>query len=241
VTRLITLVLLLAATGCKGSSTSPAPTPGDFSIAVTSPNANIFLGATEQMTAAASDGRTLTGTWGTDTPTVASVNGTGLVTAVSAGLANIFFIADGRQGTKSVRALPNFAGTFSGNYRVTNCTESGQVAAADVCKNAPAGTRVPFTFIFSQTGSVIAGRVLVIGTDTLPPFSATIGAGGDVTVSGSVVVTGGFIVNTTWTIVQRTAGVITGTITQVWTSPGVSGQATVSGTIDSISKTASAD
>jgi len=70
---------------------------------------------------------------------------------------------------------------------------------------------------------------------------SAIGAGGDVTVSGSVVVTGGFVVNTTWTIVQRTAGVITGTITQVWTSPGVSGQATVSGTIDSISKTASAD
>jgi uncharacterized protein YjdB len=58
---------------------------------VTWPNAIVLVGATEQMTATASDGRTLTGTWRSDDAAVAMVSSTGLVTATGAGQATIIF------------------------------------------------------------------------------------------------------------------------------------------------------
>jgi hypothetical protein len=231
-------VLLVAVCGCKASSTSPAVI--DFAIAVSSPNSDVFLGASEQMTATASDGRVLAGTWGTDNPSAVTVNATtGVAAAVSSGQANVFYVADGRQGAKLIRALPNLAGTFTGLYLVTGCSATGQMAASNVCNNAPQGTQVPFTFIFAQTGPVITGRVLVVGTDTVPAFAATISVGGDVSVNGMVIAPGGFTVDTTWQISQKTAGVITGTIAQVWTAPGfLTGQANVTGSISTINKTA---
>ncbi len=96
-------------------------------------------------------------------------------------------------------------------------------------------------FIFAQTGPVLTGRVIVLGTDAVPVFAATIGVGGDVSVSGTVTAPGGLVVNTTWQISQKTAGVITGTIAQVWTAPGaLAGQANIAGTINTINKTATA-
>jgi hypothetical protein len=231
------IALFVAASACKGSSTSPAAT--EWSISVTSPNSNVFLGASEQMTATASDGRVLNGTWGTDNAAAATVTASGLVTAVSSGQATISFAADGRQGMTIIRALPNLAGNFSGTYRITSCDATGQMAAANVCNTAPPGSQVPYTFAFSQTAAVLTGRVFILGIEAIPPFAATIGIGGDVNVTGTVTAPGGYAVNTSWQISQKTAGVTTGTIAQIWTAPGfLTGQANIAGSIDTITKTA---
>ena len=231
------IALLLVVSACNGSSSSPAA--NDFSIAVTSPNSNVFLGASEQMTATASDARVLAGTWGTDNAAAVTVTASGVATAVSSGQANIFFIADGRQGTKLIRALPNLAGSFTGNYLITSCTATGQMEAADVCSRAPQGSLVPYTFNLSQTGPVLTGRVLILGIDPIPLFATTIGVAGDVSVNGTVTAPGGFTVNTTWQISQKTPGVTTGTIAQVWTAPGfLTGQTNITGSINTINKTA---
>ena len=234
------IALVMAVSACSTPST--APDVIDYVIVVTSPNGHVFLGGSEQMTATASDGRVLAGTWGSDNPSAVTVNAaTGLAAAVSAGQANVFYAADGRQGAKLIRALPNFAGAFAGNYLVTNCAATGEMAAANVCNTVPVPPLVPYTFDFAQTGPVLTGRVLVLGIDAVQPFAATIGVGGDVTVTGTVTAPGGFTVNTTWQISQKTAGVITGTIAQVWTAPGVlTGQTNIAGTINTINKTASA-
>jgi hypothetical protein len=232
------VALLVAVSACKGSSTAPGT--DDFAIAVTSPSSDLFLGASQQMTATASNGRTLAGTWGTDNAAVATVTELGVVTAVSSGQANIFFIAEGRQGTTLIRALPNLAGNFTGNYRITSCAATGQMGAADVCSNAPPGSLVPYTFVLGQTGAVLTGRVIILGVEAIPAFAATIGVAGDVSVTGNVTAPGGFTVNTTWQIAQRAAGVTTGTIAQVWTAPGLTGQTNVAGSINTITKTATA-
>ena len=135
------IALVMAVSACSTPST--APDVIDYAIVVTSPNSNVFLGGSEQMTATASDGRALAGTWGSDNPSAVTVNAaTGLAAAVSAGQANVFCIADGRQGAKLIRALPNFAGTFAGKYLVTSCAATGEMAAANVCSTAPPGTLV---------------------------------------------------------------------------------------------------
>jgi len=64
-------------------------------VSITSPNSTIIVGQTEQMTATVtwSDGTTKAGvgTWGSDNPSVAAVNQSGLVTGISAADATIFF------------------------------------------------------------------------------------------------------------------------------------------------------
>ena len=100
---------------------------------------------------------------------------------------------------------------------------------------------VPYMFIFAQTGPVLTGRVLVLGTDAVPVFAATIGVGGDVSVSGTVTVPAVLCRQHHVADLTEDSGVITGTIAQVWTAPGaLAGQANIAGTINTINKTASA-
>ncbi len=106
----VSLLVVFAVCGGKKSPTSPTPNPSPTpsSVAVTSPNAAILVGQTEQMTAIVtlSDGTTRagTGTWGSDTPSVATVSQSGLATGLAAGEATIYFDAtgDGR-GSKRLR------------------------------------------------------------------------------------------------------------------------------------------
>ncbi len=109
----VSLLVVFAVCGGKKSPTSPTPNPSPTpsSVAVTSPNAAILVGQTEQMTAIVtlSDGTTRagTGTWGSDTPSVATVSQSGLATGLAAGEATIYFDAtgDGR-GSKRLRVDP---------------------------------------------------------------------------------------------------------------------------------------
>jgi len=228
----------MAVNACNTSTTTTTPPSSYFTITVTIANENVFLGTTVPITATASDGRLLVGTWQSDNPAVATVSSTGLVTAVSSGLATIFLVAEGRQGGKTIRSLPNFAGTFTGSYRVDGCTQTGAVAAQNVCANAQPGTLIPFQFVLSQTGPVLSGNVFILGISAVPGSSAEISANGDVTFSGNGIAPGGFTVFTTWRLSQRTiAGGISGTIAQRWTAPGLAdGEANVTASISSISK-----
>jgi uncharacterized protein YjdB len=99
------LLLLILASACGRNSTT-SPTPTSVTITLTSPNTIVLVGATEQMTATSSDGRTLTGTWSTDDTAVATVSNTGLVTATGAGQATIIFTSSsGRVGAKLLHVL----------------------------------------------------------------------------------------------------------------------------------------
>lgn len=88
------LVLFCLMFSCKGPTTPEKPSPTATSVTVSSPNSTIVIGQTEQMTATVrmSDGttKTATGTWGSDTPSVAAVDQSGLVTAIAAGNATIY-------------------------------------------------------------------------------------------------------------------------------------------------------
>lgn len=54
---------------------------------------------------------------------------TGQVTAVGTGAATIFVDATpGIRGTKLIRTLPNFGGSWEGMYRETDCQSSGEFA-----------------------------------------------------------------------------------------------------------------
>lgn len=80
--------------GMNGSKTLTVQKPTQTAVSVTSTKSTIYVGQTVQMTATAtmSDGITkaATGTWDSDNTAVATVNQSGLVTAVSSGAASIY-------------------------------------------------------------------------------------------------------------------------------------------------------
>src|SRR5213082_1098510 len=93
-------------TGNAAVTVAGCPTPV-ASVTVTPTAPTVQVGQTVQLTAAPKDsnGNPLSGrviTWSTDNPSVATVDGNGVVTAVAAGAATITATSEGQSGTASV-------------------------------------------------------------------------------------------------------------------------------------------
>lgn len=118
------LALLGLVFSCKSPSSPETPKVTVASVSVTSPNSAITEGQTEQMTATItmSDGSTkaATGTWGSDNPAVATVDQSGLVTAVAAGTVTIYIDVS----ASSLRSVNSTSGAAS-----VSATSSGSKSA----------------------------------------------------------------------------------------------------------------
>lgn len=102
--------VILSTVSCDGTSASPpalAP-PVAVSVVVVSPSTtSVVEGQTAQATATLKDvaGNILVGrglSWGSSDPTIASVNGDGLIQAVSAGITTVSAFSEGRSGNALV-------------------------------------------------------------------------------------------------------------------------------------------
>ena len=85
----------------------PAPVAPVASVTVSPASGSLTVGATQQLSATLKDalGNTLTGrtiTWASSTPAVATVNGSGLVTALAAGSATITVTSEGKIGSATI-------------------------------------------------------------------------------------------------------------------------------------------
>jgi hypothetical protein len=108
---LLSLPLVIANTGCSGSS-STAPPPADVtSISVLPASANIVVGTTQQYTATAtySNGSTAnvssTATWAATTPAAATINSSGLATGATADSTMVTASLSGISGNASLRVI----------------------------------------------------------------------------------------------------------------------------------------
>ena len=158
------LLALAVAMACGGSSSPPtAPAPSLTNITV-SGNDLLLIGQSETFSALGNAGAPVTTAWwGTDAPTVVTVEGyTGRVTAVGTGTATIFAELGGIRGTKTVRTLPDFTGYWSGWYEQTGCEASGDWAVLRVCPDSE------YDFTMSQMKMRLTqDRDTVSGTFTL--------------------------------------------------------------------------
>ena len=89
--------------GQSASATITVSPPPVATVTVTPPTVNMPVGATTQLAATTTDagGATVTGRtieWMSNAPGVATVSGTGLVTAVARGTATIYAISEGKMG-----------------------------------------------------------------------------------------------------------------------------------------------
>jgi trimeric autotransporter adhesin len=103
-------LLLLAACSSPGSDTVPPPA-AVASVSVSGSTSPMTVGATAQLAATPRDasGTALTGrtvTWSTDAAAVATVSGTGLVTAIAPGPATITATSEGIAGSAAITVIP---------------------------------------------------------------------------------------------------------------------------------------
>jgi hypothetical protein len=237
---IFSLVGLLACGGSNSTPTTPTtPTPATQSISVTVA-APVLQGLTAQASAVAtlSNGTTQAITTGfrSDVPAVATVTDSGLVTGVSTGGANIYVISGGQQGTKNIRVVPNYAGSWSGSYYVTGCSQSGAYATFNYCSSDFSTNSVfPYNMSLTQSLDTVTGT-FYLGTLQFGQSSGTMDGGGGVALSANYY-SGVSTIYCVWNLSSSTPGRLAGTVRQTWSASTVPGQMVVTGTIRDSMKT----
>ena len=136
-TRCVTGLAMLLPACSKNSTAPPPPPPAVASVAVTPTAANLMVGDTARLVATVKDasGNVLTArvvTWASSNPTVATVSGTGLVTAVQANAHQVMITAtsetvSGSAGITVTAPEPtvSFATVEAGAYHTCGRTTAG--------------------------------------------------------------------------------------------------------------------
>jgi hypothetical protein len=233
---------------CSGSSPTAPPAPTATSITINSGAGHLFLGNSETFTATVtlSNGTTqaLTGgAWSSDaTPVATVVAGTGAVTAVSSGEVTIIVDAQGVRGTKRMRVLPSYQGIWFGTYTVNTCTQTGDFATADLCGDTfVLGTSL-FAAInfFTQNGAALTAQT-VLGSLYSDNLTATVSANGSLSFQVAATVPGTTVrITQAWAVDITQPGRLTGTLTQTWTDPTLTGQTVVATTLSNFTPTGQA-
>jgi len=154
----------------KSAATAMTVTIPIAAMSVAPANATIYVGATQQLTGTPVDdngnplsGRTIT--WSTDAPGIASVNGSGLVTALAVGSANITALSEGKSASSVITVNPVPVAT------VLVSPASATVFSGST-QQLSASTR-------DANGNVLSGRTVIWSTDA--PDVATVDGSGLIT------------------------------------------------------------
>jgi hypothetical protein len=165
---IILLVLSPAACGGGGGSSSPTtPTPvtpaaTTASVAIAASTDMIAIQGTTIFIANAtmSDGSSKPGvsaTWTSDAASVATVDSSGKVTGVGSGQATITAAYDTVRATRTIRVVPDYQGSWTGDYTVLSCSDSGTFRSEDWCKAALADGIIHVTMALTQTRDAVTG------------------------------------------------------------------------------------
>lgn len=175
----LAILVALAACGGDGGSTQPTETLGGLTI--TPGTTAIKIGASETYTATAtySTGRTqvVTATWESDAA-VLTIDGSGRAFGVAAGLATITARYQGWARTLLIHVVPDYQGTWAGDYAVTTCEVSGAFVGADLCGSdgMRPGDLLPVSLLITQSGIQLSGTFYL--GEISGPLSGTIDDGG---------------------------------------------------------------
>jgi Bacterial Ig-like domain (group 2) len=210
------------------------------SVTISSQSDLLFVGVTETFTATTNLGPATGANWSSDAPSIATADsGSGRITGVGTGRATISADVRGVRGSKLMRVLPNFGGSWSGSYAVNDCQSTSTFAQAGFCGSFFRGQ------ILNMNLGVSQARDSVTASFALGSLTGS-GASGTVSELGSLPLAGG-VVNSTFRIDLQNfvvespqPGVITGHFDQVWSGGGFSGTARIISDIRTMNRTSAA-
>jgi hypothetical protein len=244
VKNLVASMLTLALMGCGGGNANPTapapPVPTVSSIALALPDM-IRVGQVEQATATAnmSNGTTTSFSSGfrTDAPAVATVTDGGSVTGLSNGSAKIFLSYQGVQGTRLIRVVPDYQGTWTTRYSVTSCMDAGILRDAGGCRSFAPRVSAPLTLNLTQAQDGVTATI-TLGQHTANQTSGSIASDGSVSLD-SVVPGGPARVDVAVRINQVIPEDLTGTVSLNWVATGTfPGNMQIAGVLTTSTRTA---
>jgi Big-like domain-containing protein len=151
----------LVLTGTTACTHAPATTvaPATMTLLTIGPQVDtLIVGESRRLTAFAvySDGggSTVKASWRTDPPTVATIDGEGVLTAVEPGRAAVTAVLEGRTASFQVLVWPDFQSTWSTRASIVACESRDKPS----CSFFPAGTLI-VNVTLSQLADRVTGRL----------------------------------------------------------------------------------
>jgi hypothetical protein len=248
--NVLSIVLSFGLVACGGSDgvgppTSPSPSTTALVITSSTDLLKISHSETFTLTATMSDGssRTVAGTWRSDSPAVATVDGNGRVTGAGSGETAISAESNGlRAVPRTIRVLPDYQGRWSGDWRVGGCTTDGDWARSDICREVPVGMVLPFALALTQDRDTAAGDVTL--DDVVGPVRGSIRTGGQLGVTGAFTMTDeGITIDVTvtdWETTTTDNQRMTGRFALVFRAAGLQGSVRFDGELRIVAKSAAA-
>jgi hypothetical protein len=176
--------------------------------------------------------------WSTDTASVMSVDAaSGLATGVAAGGATLSASYEGVVQTRLIRVVPDYGGVWSGSFRVTSCSDSGNYAEAKWCEAAMSRV-IPLMLSLTQTRDAVAGTITIddhTGTTVGP-----IAENGQITLSGAAVSGSSTMTIVSWSTNSGSPGWMAGTFSISTSSSSLSGNALMNCELTTMTKEATA-
>lgn len=248
--RALVTVALAVLCGCGGSgggnNTGIGPTPTPVSLTITPAATTLLKIGDDQVYTATvrwSDGHnsTETATWTSDNASVATIDGTGKAHAVGSGEVTLVAHAQNLQSNLKIRVVPNYQGTWNGDYTVRSCTATGAFTPSDWCGSDgfTIGEINPITIAITQSGDALSGTISLGAITTTLDASSSIRVDGftTITAQGTYPTSGVTVIVTLNPVNLRADGPnIIGSFTVAFTVAGVPGSASFTADLNTMTR-----
>ncbi len=188
----------LVACGDDSNNNNGAPTPTTTTtgLSITGQDAirtGFFANYTATATLSNGTTQTVTPSWTSSNPGIASVDATGRLNGNAHGSVNLSASYQGSTASKNVNVVQNYGGTWTGTYRMNKCDQAGVFAQVHWCQElGGVGATLPFSLALSQGGN---SRDVIDGILALGSFAGN--------VSGSVSGDGRLVIGGTYSVTDE--------------------------------------
>jgi hypothetical protein len=161
---------LVACGSDSDNNGAPTPTTTTTGLSITGQDAirtGFFANYTATATLSNGTTQTVTPSWTSSNPGIASVDTAGRVNGNAHGSVNLSASYQGLTASKNVNVVQNYGGTWTGTYRMNKCDQAGVFSQVRWCQElGGVGATLPFSLGLSQSGNnrdVIDG-ILALGS-----------------------------------------------------------------------------
>jgi hypothetical protein len=229
----LSAVLCLLSAGLVGCGAGPGVTspsaPPVTAIRFASSTDLLFIGSASRFQAEAvfTGGvvQPVAAQWTSSDPLVMAIEGNGNVLAISNGTSTITALYQGRSATLSVRAAPDFRGSWVGTLTIEGCARDASFPVVTFCSALLSSPARPLRLTLQQERLDSNGTLSIFDADG--SVSGIVDSAGSLLLQGSMNVTSGStnlaVTVAGWRASMAQAGQLSGRFSTQWTASGSNG------------------